>query len=338
MMRRYRQMKCMAEVGDLPDRGEAAAARRVGLEIVDRARQNELLEGVELVEQFAQRDRRVDPFGEGLVARDVLVPERFLEPGDVIIGEARGVLLGGGDVPLAVDVDHQLRRVADRLTHRRDAVEVLLRVGLADLHLDRGKAVVEDHRLAVVDEFVLRAHQPSAIGVVGRDLGTRAAAHQHPQRLFGILRLQVPERDVDGGERHLQQPAAPDPDVGRAFAELVVEVADLAWVLADQHRAEHVGDDCGDQAIGGEVGVGAGVAVALEPGVGLDDHPGHAPVGDGVGGIADQALAHRNVEDERRQRGDFHLGTSCGERVSDPTARHRRTLSIARQFPPYSSR
>src|SRR5439155_24359858 len=71
---------------------------------------------------------------------------------------------------------------------------------------------------------------------VGREIRAVAAAQQPIEGCTGHLARDVPERDVDAGQRVDRGPAAADPV--ELSLDLVAELRDLARVAADAHRPE----------------------------------------------------------------------------------------------------
>jgi hypothetical protein len=80
-----------------------------------------------------------------------------------------------------------------------------------------------------------------------------------------LLGLEIPERDVDGGERELGDAGAADPLQSRVAGELQPEprIVSEASSPASSWRVAVADTGC-DQPVGGKVGMGAGEAVAGE--------------------------------------------------------------------------
>ena len=133
------------------------------------------------------------PFGPGPVRA-----QRLLEPADVERLERRSHVDRVVERPRLVGIDHQVDVVAQRAAHRGDVREIAL-AAETDLELERAKALVAARR-----------------GELGRTIGIEAAridaharrraAQQAPQRLLRAARLQIPQRDVDAGDRLRERP------------------------------------------------------------------------------------------------------------------------------------
>ena len=103
---------------------------------MDRAGVEEGVEGVEGVELLTERNRDRGCPGQGAVGGDVIVPERLLEP-EQIIGLGPGAEAHAGrEIPFPVAVHRNGDAVANRPAHLLDAGEVGVRVGMTDLELD----------------------------------------------------------------------------------------------------------------------------------------------------------------------------------------------------------
>jgi hypothetical protein len=100
-----------------------------------------------------------------------------------------------------VGVDHQSDLWADRRAHRLGDFGVLGDPE-ADLELHRAKALLGVAG-RLFGEIIPRVAGLAAVeaGRVGADLGAHRSAHQAVRRDAEVLALQVPQRDVDPGER-----------------------------------------------------------------------------------------------------------------------------------------
>ena len=116
---------------------------------------------------------------------------------------------GLADIPALVGVHHQ-GLAADDLPDLCQALDILLDVRLADLDLEGRVSCGPVAHL--IEQLVQRHVEVDAAGV-GPDRG-RNAAEMIDERLAGLLGDEVPERDVDGGQRHGGEPATAEvPDV-----------------------------------------------------------------------------------------------------------------------------
>ena len=89
--------------------------------------------------------------------------------------------------------------------HRLDACNVGCKIGTADLHLDGAKAFGE----IAVGLREQRLHGEIEVDAAGITRHVRVvAAEQTEQRQVGAPRLQIPQRDVECGERQYRRPAA----------------------------------------------------------------------------------------------------------------------------------
>ncbi|MNL14652.1 hypothetical protein D3C87_1356030 [compost metagenome] len=197
--------------------------------------------------------------------------------------------------------------------HGGYAAQVLGAVWLAHLELDAADAALDGCRRVDL-ELVQRGVQEAARGVVAAH-GVPVGAQQLGQREPGALRLQVPERYVDGADGLRGQPAASYRGAGPA--ELVPEPGDVAGVLAQQGR----GDLAGVGVLAGAAGP-LGIAEA-EPGVAVggadlgeqDGHLGHRllPAGQHLG-VADRG-GERQIAGGKANPGDRigrHAGSFSG--------------------------
>src|SRR6056297_266002 len=92
--------------------------------------------------------------------------------------------------------------------------------------------------------------------------------------------------------------------------EPLPEGTDLSRVLPQQQGTVAVANHLRNGAIGGEVGVRPRVPRANPAFIRADANSGRAPVSDGMAAIGDGVAADGNVEEERLDGDDLHLGTS----------------------------
>ena len=107
--------------------------------------------------------------------------------------------------PAHVRVDHQREVGPEPRAHRGDALDVLRQPRTADLHLDRAEALREV-ALGLLEQRVEREHQVDAARIARHP--RVEAAEVPPQRQAGALRGEVPQRDVDRGDREHRRAAA----------------------------------------------------------------------------------------------------------------------------------
>ena len=176
---------------------------------------------------------------------------------------------GGRDVVVAVGVDQDLDRRADRLAHRGDDVDAQLLAGRRDLagdvagvirpHLQERVGLERD--VAGVDRppgggGVLLGRRAAcrepAVGVERHDVA-EPAAEQVVDWPAERLALDVPERDVDPADDRGRQAARPQ--IGGLAEELVPDAVDVGRVLADDELLEPPDGVADDQAaVAGVVG------------------------------------------------------------------------------------
>src|SRR5439155_7426065 len=149
-------------------------------------------------------------------------------------------------------------------------------------------------------------------------VGARTAAEQPVERQPRELAGDVPERDVDAGERVDGRPVAPD-TVQQAL-EVVVDRGDLRRVAAHAQWAEHGVDG---RARRGEDPVAERLTPAADTGVGVDAHQQHVDAGHrAVAQLRRRPLDdHRQVDDERLDAGDLHAQNATGSDFSPRSVR-----------------
>ena len=251
------------QVADALRRRQAAAPGDVRLQHLGGAEPHQHLETVLRVLVLAAGHLRpagtasadlLDQFG---VAEDVVRGEQLLHEVEV----RRAKTLRDADRPVdgAVARDavrHQVALRPHRLAGGEDVVGPLIGFVLGTVRADR------QDPLEVANAESLAGGDVAA-GLVDGDAVAWTSAEQRVNRLAGVLALDVPERRVDGGERH-REDAAPAVEHRRAV-HLVPELIDVEGVRADQEVLEMAVDDL-------DRGAAAGAhAEAGDPGVRLDD-------------------------------------------------------------------
>ncbi|GIK41549.1 MAG: hypothetical protein BroJett011_53820 [Chloroflexota bacterium] len=84
------------------------------------------------------------------------------------------------------------------------------------------------------------------------------------------------------------------------------EVLHFQWVFAKQQGGIRMSDAISDEAIGGQVSMGAGVAISRQPGVGIEDDARRTPMRYLVGAIGNLTAGDRHMEDKSFNLGYFH--------------------------------
>ena len=146
------------------------------------------------------------------------MPDRLLEPGEILAIERAATLERLIHVERLVVIDHQRDTLRDaRLdgVHRR---EIFGERRIAEPELDRAEAAFEQ-LLGLVGQRLFR-HQPEPAGIVGRD-AARLATEQTHQRHAGSGRKRIPAGDVEARHRHADD--ALHADQREAFGEFAPE-------------------------------------------------------------------------------------------------------------------
>src|SRR5690606_8783249 len=105
--------------------------------------------------------------------------------------------------PLAIAVDCDPNLVSHHAAHSFQTANVVVRVVMADLDLDSGKTVRFDSMADLREHRVEIEVHPADIGVVGFETVRARAPEVLPEWNAGPLGGNIPERDVDGGERKM---------------------------------------------------------------------------------------------------------------------------------------
>ena len=249
------------------------------------------------------------------MALGVVGVQRLFDPDEVELLEDAAHPLRGRAVPLLVGVNHQGDVVTKGLADRGHPGDVQFPVGLADLELDGADAQFQ-RAVRVLDDLVDRRVQEPAGGVVGLHRIT-VRTKQFGHRQAGALGLEVPQRDVDGGDGLGGHPAAPDGGAGPD--EFGPDLGDIAGILTD----ENGGDLLGVGELGGAAGaLGVAEADPFVAAFGADlgeeeHHLGHRLLAAGQHfGVADRI---RQRQDDRGQLDRGDLVDRCGagrERIS----------------------
>ena len=227
----------LGQRGELEELGDAADPWSVGLHDVLGAGLDQPGVLGDAGQHLAGRNRGVQRAGEVGVALGVVGIEGFLDPDQVVLLQQPTHPLRGGPVPLLVGVDHHRHVIAQVLTDPLHAGDVGLPVGQPDLDLDAADAAGQGVA-RVLRDLLDRGVQEPAGGVVGANR-VAVRAEQLGQRQAGPLGLEVPQGDVEGGDRLGGQAAAAHRCAGPD--QLGPDLADVAGVLPDQHGRDLLG-------------------------------------------------------------------------------------------------
>ena len=137
------------------------------------------------------------------------------------------------------------------LAHLADALDVLGQALAADLHLDRAKAL-RPEVIGLPQQLVDRKLEVDPARVAGH---ARVEPAEHaPQRPVRALRREVPQRDVDRGDREHHRPAAAA--VVERPPHLLPQRLDAIGLFAGEERREVALDQDVDRRAAGADGVG----------------------------------------------------------------------------------
>ena len=187
---------------------DAGELRDVGLKNVGAFAVHIVAERVERVDRLPHRDRQVERLGEVAVGPHIEGMHRLLEPGDIEFLEPPAPHHRGLQIPDRVHVHHQLRRVANCLSHRLHPRVVLAGIGPAQFHFHGIKTAIQDP-LHVGHELVGAPRQPAAVGVVGLH-AILAGTEVPPKRLALELELDIPEGEIHRTQAHTGHAHAAD--------------------------------------------------------------------------------------------------------------------------------
>jgi hypothetical protein len=175
------------------------------------------------------------------MAGHVVGNQRLLEPQRVVGREraCRANRLVGR--PFHVGVDHQRKLRAQVLAHRREPRDVFAEALAAHLHLDGAKALLQVG-VGLGEQLVERQVEVHAARVARH--ARAMPAEQLPQRHVRAPGLQVPQGDVDGGQRQHGRTAAAA--VVQGPPELLPQRLDAGRFFADGEFAEFTIEQCVD--------------------------------------------------------------------------------------------
>ena len=285
---------------DLPGLAEAADMAEIGLGDVDRTGAQQLVELAPVDQPLAGGERdaglrldRGQP--QGLARRQRLLDEHRPERRQRldILQRHRG------GAAAAVEVDHDLDLLADRLADRAHAARHLVDlararrvVGVGDEHGLQGPVAPLDHLVGALDQrrlvqaLVDRGHLAEAEMGVDRHPVAGTAAEQAPDRHAQRFAEDVLAGHLDAGDgAHADHAEPPEAVLGQHADQLL----DVARVAAEQERRQ-VLDGADHRA---RLPLQRRLAPAVQAGlVGAD--------------LDEDPVPHRGVDDERAYAGDLH--------------------------------
>lgn len=306
----HRHEAAFGECRDLQIFGYAAERADLGLGDVECFGVQEIAPAPAGELRLAAGDRGLEPGAERAVAVAVFRGDRLLEPAglQVVEGVADFQRLGQGIG--VVGVDHEREIVADAAADRFGEADVVARAD-ADLHLGGDEAGVPDPcrlvREAGGEAFGILAAEHHAVTIDGNAFVV-AAADEPAEGKAGGLAGDVPERDVDAGQR-LDRHA-----LLAVIAEQIIDVMPedgaVARVAAEDHRPDDLLDDgaVGERDIAGA----EALAPAGEALVGSDLDQVRGAPGVELLGVA-ELLRQVVGEDVTDDVGDLHGGSSGRE-------------------------
>ncbi len=253
--------------------------------------------------RLAADDAQIECVADTHIAGEIVGDHRLLQPIDVVFLEFPAHLDRGVGVPAHVDVDHDLDVRAERLAHPPDVGKVgVAVVDVRDLHLDGAKSLL-DEVPGFFDHPVAAEHAPAA-AAVGRDLRP-VVAPQPMQRHPGALAHRVPQSDVDGGDRHHGDAAAPRGVGGPP--QVAPDRLDGGRVLAEHARRQRLVDAGGDgaQHRGGQQ---VEVAHADDPACRLHFQHQQIAMGGKLAGGEHRVVGPRHPGEGHAQLADGHVG------------------------------
>src|SRR2546430_13975164 len=263
----------LAQRGELAALGEAAHHGAVELQDLDRLLLEQRAAAVAGQLAFAGRQRDARLLRQQLQFPAVVGPaHRLFQPARPQRLEQAGAVDGGGEVPAAVHVDHQVLVVADDFTHQRQALQVLAERQAAGLGLEPLVCLRLQHLDLVAQRGRRLAVAVVRAGDVARHLAA-VAAEQAVERQPGHLAEDVPGgnvhcgRDPDHGfarPAFLVRPALP-----RQGEELLVKLLPSERIGADDQLADAAAKSV-DRRLDGRVA--GGEADALDAFVSLHPH------------------------------------------------------------------
>src|SRR5215212_4129693 len=242
-MNLHREVRCQIQVLGLSQRrkfeelGDAADTRGIRLDDVRGTGLNELDVFGDAGQHLPGGDRGVQRPGQLCMALGVIGIQRFLDPDQVETLEQPAHPLCAGPVPLLIGIDHQGNVITQMFPDTLDPGDVGLPVRLPDLDLDAADAARQGVG-GILDDLLDRRVQEPTGGVVSADR-IPVGAEQFGQRQVRALGLEVPQCDVDGGDRLCGQPTAANG--GARPDQFRPDLADVARILADQNRSDLLG-------------------------------------------------------------------------------------------------
>src|ERR1051325_6893055 len=118
--------------GDTLSLREAAGPRDIDLHDIDRAAPDQLAEPVETEFGLVTGYRGMQRIRHAYAALDIVGLDRLFDPVEAIRLHCAAHLDRERRAPGAIDIDHQLSLRPERFAHRRDPLQILARIDLAE--------------------------------------------------------------------------------------------------------------------------------------------------------------------------------------------------------------
>ena len=235
-MRDHRYLVRLGDRVDLLRGGDAADPVGVILQDRDGLLLEKLRTAKKRIFMLATRDRDRPAVQLG-IATKIIGNHRLFQPARLELLQLRDHPFRIIEVPAHIGLEHQVTLPADSLAHRLDPLQVLAHT-CHTVARPVSKSRLESD-IALLHGFLglgLHAVDRAGIelGIIAGDLFLGASAEELEDRLAGKFAHQVPDGDVDGGDRRHADALAP-PGMG-ATVHLLPDPGIVERILADHHR------------------------------------------------------------------------------------------------------
>ena len=197
-MRRHRDTGRAGDGRRAHPSGDAADAHEIRHDIVAGLRAQRPVQIARPVEILADLQGRFEFPGELGAAVEIVVDDRFFQPGEAQIVEHVAPAQGLRHVEALVEIDHQVHVIADRPANRIDRGEVVPWIVPAEAQLQALELSLVTDLDGLGGDFGRRL-EPEPVAVVGADRAGRPT-EQGAERHAGGLGERVPGRHVDAGD------------------------------------------------------------------------------------------------------------------------------------------